>query len=420
MTDRLAPPSNDAVGHFVLRAARLFLVYGASADHVRQRVEAVAAGLGVSANLFISGERLLLSVSSTAGYRTRIGRPIDNMGIDIGRFDALETIVADVLANRVGLAEADRRLDALENAGGSHPGWLVVLAVGGTAASLARLFGAEWAVVAAALLAGVVNTLLRRFFGRRHANPVAAAFVAAFVSGLLGAMALGTASQASPILCLVAAGMILVPGVPLINGIVDLAAGYAGIGLSRLVTATIAILAIGFGLILAAVVIGVALPVNLVNPPIPLWQTFAFAALAAVGYAMLFNVPGQALLACVLCGSLSYGVRAVLERNGLDLATATLLAALLAGLLARSFGKYLKLPWPTFAFAGTVAMIPGSYAFRAAAGGLHIMAQGAASTPALVAETLSLTITSVVMTASVGIGLMLPSVLPRGGFAAAR
>lgn len=270
----------------------------------------------------------------------------------------------------------------------------------------------------AAFAAGIINTLLRRFFAERQVHPAAAAFLTAFLSGLIGALALQVVADASPVLCLVAAGMILVPGVPLINGIGDLAAGHQGIGLTRLVNATITILAIGFALVLVAVVIGDPLPVHLTNPPVPIWQDFAFAALAAVGYAMLFNVPGQAILACVLCGGLSYGSRTVLVLNDFNLPTATLLAAAFAGLLAHVFSRYLVLSWTAFAFAGTVAMIPGSFAFRAAAGGLHIMAQGAQSSPALVAETLSLVITAGVLTASVSVGLMLPALLPHLPFAA--
>ncbi|WP_146619943.1 threonine/serine ThrE exporter family protein [Acuticoccus sediminis] len=410
MTAETRPPADiDGIGHFVLRTGRLLLVYGASAEHVRRRVEEIAAGLGVGAELFINGERLLLSVSSSETYRTRIGRPIAGMGIDVGRFDALEKIAAEVTAGRIDFAEADRRIDALEQSAGLHPGWLVALAVGGTAASLVRLFGGDWPVVAAAFATGVLNTAFRRYFAGRHAHPVVAAFATAFLSGLAGALMLRAVPDVSPIMCLVAAGMILVPGVPLINGVGDLAAGHTGVGLFRLVTATVTVLAIGFALILAAMAVGDPLPVEIASLSIPLWQDFAFAGLASVGYAMLFNVPGRAVLACVLCGGVSHGVRTILLGAGLDLALGTLVAAFVAGLLARLSGRWLAMPWTTFAFAGTVAMIPGSFAFRAAAGGLHIMAEGARASPALVAETLSLVITTVFLTVSVGVGLVLSS-----------
>jgi uncharacterized membrane protein YjjB (DUF3815 family) len=66
----------------------------------------------------------------------------------------------------------------------------------------------------------------------------------------------------------------------------------------------------------------------------------------------------------------------------------------------------------TFAFPGIVAMIPGAYAFRAGIGGLEIMRAGANAPPALVAETIGLAVTAIVVTAAIAIGLCLALALP--------
>ncbi len=405
----LAPPRLDAIAHLALRLGRLLLACGADATHTVARVETLAASLGVTAQLFVSGERLLLTVESGGSYRTRVGHALQGPGVDMGRLGALERVLDALAAGEIDLAEAGARLDAAEAAGPPYPGWLVVVAVTTTTACLARLFEAPWIVVAASFAAGLVNTLMRRAFAARRLNPVASAFLTACVSGLAGALLLRLLHGPSPALCLAAAGMILVPGVPLINGIDDLARGHVGLGLARLATGTITILAIGFGLFVAAVLAGDVLPVSSGPGRLSVPEDALVSGLAAIGYGLLFGVPRRAVLACILCGVAGHGSRTALAAAGIDLAAATLLASTAVGLLAVALQRRLGLPWTTFAFPGVVAMIPGSYAFRAATGALHVMAQGSASPPALVAETLSLAIATAVMTTAVGSGLLLAS-----------
>ncbi|MGE7417688.1 threonine/serine ThrE exporter family protein [Methylobacterium tarhaniae] len=403
----------DAVAHLGLRVGRLLLACGADATQTVARVEALAACLGVTAQLFVSGERLLLTVESGGSYRTRVGHSLQGLGVDMGRLAALDRILDALAAGEIDPAVAGSRLDAAEAAGPSYPGWLVVVAVATTTACLARLFDAPWTVVAAAFAAGLVNILMRRAFAARQLNPVASAFLTAGISGLSGTLLLKLVPGTSPALCLAAAGMILVPGVPLINGIDDLARGHAGIGLARLATATLTILAIGFGLFVAAVLAGDVLPVSSDPGRLRVAEDAMISGLAAIGYGLLFGVPRRAVLACILCGVAGHGSRTALVGAGLDLAAATLLASAAAGLLAVAFERRLGLPWTTFAFPGVVAMIPGSYAFRAATGALHVMAQGVAAPPALVAETLSLAVAAAVMTAAVGSGLLMAAAARR-------
>ena len=116
--------------------------------------------------------------------------------------------------------------------------------------------------------------------------------------------------------------------------------------------------------------------------------------------------------ACVLCGAVGHGLRTGLCHIGLELPVAALGGAFVATLLARAFAHRLRVPSVTFAFPGIVAMIPGSYAFRSGIGGLAIMREGAASPAPLVAETLALVVTAILITAAIAIGLSLALAIP--------
>jgi uncharacterized membrane protein YjjB (DUF3815 family) len=145
---------------------------------------------------------------------------------------------------------------------------------------------------------------------------------------------------------------------------------------------------------------------------LPVADDFLFSALAGAGFALLFNVPVRAAWACVVCAMAGHGLRTALEHLGLDLALGSLVGAFAATFLARLIAGHFRVSPVTFAFPGVVAMIPGSYAFRAGAGGLAVMQAGAGASPALIGETLGLAVTAVVVTAAIAIGLCLALALP--------
>jgi hypothetical protein len=70
--------------------------------------------------------------------------------------------------------------------------------------------------------------------------------------------------------------MILVPGVPLINGVRDLVQGHAGIGVARLANGLIVVLAIATGLAIVSMFWRIELPVALQTPNLPVSWDLAF------------------------------------------------------------------------------------------------------------------------------------------------
>jgi uncharacterized membrane protein YjjP (DUF1212 family) len=397
----------EQAAHIAARIGRLLLSNGADTRHTLQRVADTARSLGYEAHSLVTVEAILVTVGSEAHFSTKVGHEIPAMAVHMGRLVALEHTVDEVQSGALAADAVDAHLDAVEAGEKGHPGYAVVLGVALTAGSLARLFGAEWGVVAASVLAGLVSTILRRGLGRHGVNAIASTFIIAFLSAIVGALVIRALPGASPVLCLTAAGMILVPGVPLINGVRDLVDGHAGNGMVRLAVGAVTVVAIGFGLFLAAAIAGDTLPVGGAPGSLPVSEDLLFSALAALGFSMLFNVPLRAVWVCIVCGMASHGLRTALEQVGLDVAVGSLIGAAAAGLIARFAAQHYRVPPVTFAFPGIVAMIPGSYGFRATIGALHIMAQGASASATLIAETLSLAITTIVVTAAIAIGLSL-------------
>lgn len=400
------------LAHVALRLGRLMLINGADTAHVHEAVVALAGRRGYQAHLLISAEGLLLTLANAEGFRTRLGPAVSGMAVNMNALGALDRICRFDPAAVPDIALIDRQLDDIEKGTRIYRPWLVAIGIGITAASLARLFGGDWPVVTVSFLVGMATQSLRQMLGASHTNPVAGAGLAAFGGGIVGALAIKAFPGTSPTLCLVVAGMILVPGVPLLNGLRDTLGDHVGTGLARLTLGTATVLAIALGLFFAAMVAGDTLPVGGSFPLLPTGEDFLFSALAGLGYAMLFNVPARAILACMLCAIAGHGLRTAVEQLGLELSVASLIGAFTATILARGLAHRFRVPTVTFAFPGIVAMIPGAFAFRAGVGGLEIMRAGGGASPALVGETIGLAVTTIVVTAAIAIGLCLALAMP--------
>ena len=223
----------EEVAHLSLSVGRLLLLNGADTAQVEAAVVRFAAAFDCEAHVMVSYEALLLTIVAGDHFRTKIGPRVPAMNVGMTAVAAVNRLVGDAESGRRGLAEARAELEAIEHQPPEYGRWLVVAALGLTAASLSRLFGGDWPAFVAAWLAGAALTWLRQELAVRRFNPIAIPFAAACLGGIVGAGAVLLGVTGTPALCLVAPGMILVPGVPLINSVQDMIGNHMTLGISR-------------------------------------------------------------------------------------------------------------------------------------------------------------------------------------------
>ena len=417
MTDlgRTDPASIEDVAHLTLQVGRLLFENGADTAEVHESVVRFAAAFGYEAHLMVSYEVLLLTLVAGGQFRTKVGYRVPAMNVNMAAIAGVSSLVGEVENGRRGMAEVRAELEDVEGRPPVYGRWTVVVALGLTAASLARLFGGDWPTFGIAWLAGSTGMWLRQELGRRGFNLFFIPFAAALVSGVIGGAAVLLGVSGTPALCLVAPGMIIVPGVPLVNGVQDMFKNHMTQGLARLGLGVLITLAIAFGLFVATVLTGAKIPVDAPLQLLSVPEDALFSALAALGYLFLFNVPGRIAWACVVCGVASHTTRTLCMHLGLDILSGTLIGALAAGFLAQGFARHFRAPAVAFAFPGVVAMIPGAFAFRVVIGCLQIVAAGAAAATTLVTETLALSVSCLLMVAAIAVGIAAPLILTKKG-----
>lgn len=121
-----------------------------------------------------------------------------------------------------------------------------LVVVGLANASFCKLFGGDWTAVGIVFTATLVGFAVKQRMQAHAVNHFLVFACSAFVASLCATAALRFDCTAE--IALATSPLFLVPGVPLINGVIDIMEGHVLMGGSRLVNALLQIVCIAVGL----------------------------------------------------------------------------------------------------------------------------------------------------------------------------
>ena len=104
---------------------------------------------------------------------------------------------------------------------------------------------------------------------------------------------------------------------------------------------------------------------DIINLFIALVNDMFFAAIPAVGFAMVFNVPPKYLSYCALGGALGHGLRMLLLKHGMQVEWATFSASTTVGFIGLYWSQKLNVSPKIFTVAAMIPMVPGVYVYKA-------------------------------------------------------
>jgi uncharacterized membrane protein YjjP (DUF1212 family) len=221
---------------------------GADATRVVNVVEEVARSLGAErVDLRIGYASLAITVSIGGSGITRMRR-VGHLGVnqrlDQAVWDLARTMSARHLAPEQTRAELERIVTDIPR----HGRWVTALAVGTACAAFGRLLGVDWLGVGPVFVAATLGQFGRSYLLTYGVNVfVCAVLVSTITSSVasIGAHLSGTATKEA---AMIASVLLLVPGVPSVNGQTDILAGRPTLGSARLATVLMTLIFITIGL----------------------------------------------------------------------------------------------------------------------------------------------------------------------------
>lgn len=366
--DRLAYQSR-----VVLRLGQMLLAAGAGSYRVKASMRTCAEAVGIEKHhAQVTFTEVVATAYANGTFRTELAEQ-RLLGVNADRIDRITNYLASIEGTQVLVEDVDKALDEIECVKPLY-GWLAnALASGLACAAFAFLNAGGWVECSVVAIAAFVGQFLRRQMLKRHMNHFGVWMVCGGVAASVYILCVYLAQKYMGIEPTHQAGFIsallfLVPGFPLVTGIIDLVRhDFAG-GIQRIVYVAMLVVSAGVAVWSISEAFNwsvtpeyvVSLPAY-IHFPLRFFTSFV----AAFGFAMLFNSPPKVCAAAALIGAvINTGRIALAVELGMPVPAAVGLAALCAGLLAAAVAAKTRYSRVTLSVPAVVIMIPGVPLYR--------------------------------------------------------
>ena len=364
------------VTRLCVQSALLLLQYGAESNLVVGVSTRLGYALGATrVECTLTANSIVLTTVFDRYCITTARRNVDR-GVNMTVVSSVQRIMLAAEEGRLDRVGVHEALEAAQQQTRVYAPWLVLLMVALSCACFARLSGADWPVCALTFAASVCGMRVRQWLGGLHFNAMLVFMATAFVTSLVAGLGLHFQVGNDAHIAMASAVLMLVPGFPLINSLSDVLKGFMNMGIGRWALATVLTLGSSLGIVMALAVLGIdswsgtaAARPTLLSALDTLWlllNDWFFAAIPAVGFALLFNVPPRALKFCAALGALGHGTATLLKLMQVTPVFATFFAAALVGTLGVWLAqRYHRAHPKVFTVAAVIPMFPGIPAYRA-------------------------------------------------------
>lgn len=338
-------------------------------------------------HVYVNFNILMVNLSDEEHSFTKFQR-VERHGVNMTAISAISKLTWRAIREDYTLEQYEAALEEIHSRKKNYTPWQVAIGGGFACGGFCVQFGCDWPAFFYASLSAILAFRLRMWLNTKGSNGYFNIAIAAFVATLLAWLT--SMLSTNPVLAdlvpsfmhsttpwhpFMACALFIVPGVPLINFVNDMICGHIEVGVVRAVNILIMILAMSFGIAAAIYICGVDnFVTDLSMTPHNNYIAYSIAAaVSAMGFSMIFNIPRR-LLPVVAVG----GIIAVCTRNFVNLGPSNGNVGLDQGLIIGSFAgsalisiictramHWFHTPHHCLSIPSVIPMIPGVLMYRA-------------------------------------------------------
>ncbi len=228
---------------------------GANSTRTSRNLKRIAAAYNVSIESFFSHAAVVLTVTDSESdrYVTQV-KSIPHYGVNYSIVSEISILSWEIAEQKPSLAKVQEELEDIRHLN-SYPEWFKFVFIGIATAALSKVFDGTNLEFVIAFFAGLLGILGRKVLQIKKYNVNICWFFGAFVSTsvvnacrLLGLQDFHSA--------LTACVLWLIPGVPLINGFLDVFSGHVVSGWAKLAMGFLMVFMIAVGFYLSIILFG--------------------------------------------------------------------------------------------------------------------------------------------------------------------
>lgn len=234
------------VSEFIAEYSALLMGSGVHTSRVVRNSKRIGEAFGIDVNISVFQKNIILSAKNKEGNETYSAvADITPRHISFELNSELSTLSWEVHDRRLSYDEMKAQYDKIVASPTIHPLFVLIMA-GFANASFCRIFGGDFFSMGIVFSSTLIGLFAKQRMQAHHVNNYITFTVSAFIASVCASLAL--IFDITSEIALSTSVLYLIPGVPLINGVIDIVEGYILTGFARLTEAFLLVLCIATGL----------------------------------------------------------------------------------------------------------------------------------------------------------------------------
>lgn len=346
----------------------LLMENGANTSFLYKQLHKAAAFMGIPnqyLSIHVTYTTIMVNVAHEDKSFTSF-KKVKRHGVNLTTVYAIATTLWRALERNYSLTSLEYGLQHISNYPQSYSLNIKAIASACACGAFSILFGGSLLSALMTALCTSLGFLARNICIKNHVNPYISIMVATFVCMLSSYGLFKIIPDQSLVYTIISCTLFMIPGIPLINGIIDIITDHFMSGVTRLMSTL---------LIMSSMSLGIAMMLQFnidttfffapIKPNYIMFDQLIAGFIAAAFFAVIFNTPYRLLPYIGLGGIICVGIRNLLFIDlNVPLAAASFIGAVSASLFITRLNTYIKGASTIMSIASVIPLIPGVLLYR--------------------------------------------------------
>lgn len=239
-----------------LEAALLVMRNGGSTVAADRSLTNILTGYKVNGVSTVWRLDFIAASINSDGQSSTVVRSVGPIGVNLVRAAEVATLSERVAKGQVEISSSDAEVARIKNLPAPYNRWVMIAAAACTGAFFSQIPGGDWGSLGIAFVAAGVGQFLRSLLQARKIAAAPVTLICSLLSAAIACVGLRQGISEIAPATLIASVIYLVPGLPLINGFMDVVSHkYLFVGIERIANAIFLFLVIAVAIALAYTVI---------------------------------------------------------------------------------------------------------------------------------------------------------------------
>lgn len=360
----------------LLRTGKLLLESGADTNRIERNMKRVAAYMGIpedKLHLDIQWKMISVNVSDDRHSFSKF-QQCEKHSVNMTTISLISKLSWLAIEQDYSLDQYKEELEKIANKPRNYSHYLVALGASLACGGFCELFGGDWVAFVFTTICTFLGFRTRAHCIEFGINVYMSIVIAASVATCLAYASTCTGLSETPYHPLLACVLFIVPGVPLINFVDDMIENHLLIGITRAVNTMMIVGAMTFGIALVITILtmnDIEIHTQISSLSITpsdhyhIYLYAAPAAIAAIGFSMIFNVRPRLLWVVAVGGIISVCIRNFINLElGLGPIFGSFMGSFVISLIAVKAVHWFNVPNHVLTIPSVIPMIPGVLMYR--------------------------------------------------------